>query len=123
DTGLHTDAVIRAAESACINLRRAGADQVVVSLDETVTVEDVHALLAVFAQAVGKTWDASAQHALPAQHGIPECVQRQSAILTHPVFSRIQSETDMLRYLRGLADKDLALDRTMIPLGSCTMKL
>src|SRR3546814_11049659 len=75
---LHTQAFIQAAESASINLRRAGADQVAVSLDETVTVEDVHALLAVFAQAVGKTWDASAQHALPAQHGIPECVQRRS---------------------------------------------
>src|SRR3546814_11994712 len=66
DTGAHTQAVIQAAESASINLRRAGTDQVAVSLDETVTVEDVHALLAVFAQAVGKPWDASAKHALPA---------------------------------------------------------
>ncbi|MEY3673177.1 MAG: glycine cleavage system protein, partial [Pseudomonadota bacterium] len=48
---------------------------------------------------------------------------RKGAILSHPVFSSIQSETDMLRYLRKLSDKDLALDRTMIPLGSCTMKL
>src|SRR5690606_33688397 len=123
DTGARTQAVVQAAEAASINVRRVGHDQVAVSLDETVTVEDLHALLAVFAQAAGKQWDASAEHALPAEHGIPAAVRRQSAILTHPVFSRIQSETDMLRYLRGLADKDLALDRTMIPLGSCTMKL
>jgi len=55
--------------------------------------------------------------------GIPDALQRQSAYMTHPVFNRYHSETEMLRYLRGLADKDLALDRTMIPLGSCTMKL
>ena len=58
-----------------------------------------------------------------AASGIPAAVARESAILKHPVFSSVQSETDMLRYLRKLADKDLALDRTMIPLGSCTMKL
>src|SRR5690606_28787897 len=63
------------------------------------------------------------QRALPAAHGMPAALLRESAILAHPIFTRIQSETDMLRDLRGLADKDPALDRTMIPLGSCTMKL
>ena len=53
----------------------------------------------------------------------PATLARTSAYLTHPVFNRYHSETEMLRYLRSLADKDLALDRTMIPLGSCTMKL
>src|SRR3546814_15610505 len=86
-------------------------------------VDDVHALVQVFAKGMGKSWDASSQRSLTAQHGIPSAVLRQSAILTHPVFSRIQSETDMLRYLRSLADKDLTLDRTMIPLGQCTMKM
>jgi hypothetical protein len=54
---------------------------------------------------------------------LPAALLRQSPILTHPVFNRYHSETEMMRYLRKLADKDLALDRTMIPLGSCTMKL
>ena len=54
---------------------------------------------------------------------MPDALERTSAYLTHHVFNRYHSETEMLRYLRSLADKDLALDRTMIPLGSCTMKL
>ena len=123
DTGKQTQAIVKAAQAASINLRQVGATQLAVSLDETVTVADLNALLQVFAQALGKSWDAAAQRALPAEHGIPAAVLRESVILAHPIFSRIQSETDMLRYLRGLADKDLALDRTMIPLGSCTMKL
>ncbi|UHL64119.1 aminomethyl-transferring glycine dehydrogenase [Paralcaligenes sp. KSB-10] len=125
DSGEHTQAIVRAAEAASINLRQVGAAQLAVSLDETVTVSDIADLLRVFAQALGKTWNEPdwASQALPASHGIPAASQRSSAILSHPVFSRVQSETDMLRYLRSLADKDLALDRTMIPLGSCTMKL
>ncbi|MBF6616677.1 MAG: aminomethyl-transferring glycine dehydrogenase [Candidimonas sp.] len=123
DTGSRTDAIVLAAQSARLNLRRVSATQLAVSLDETVTPEDVHALLQVFALGTGKAWDATATHPTPAAHGLPVSLLRQSAILSHPIFSRIQSETDMLRYLRSLADKDLALDRTMIPLGSCTMKL
>ncbi|SHH06353.1 aminomethyl-transferring glycine dehydrogenase [Pollutimonas bauzanensis] len=123
DTGAHTQAIVKAAQAASINLRQVNGAQLAVSLDETVTVADLHALLGVFAQALGKPWDAEARRALPAAHGIPAALLRQSPILAHPVFSRIRSETDMLRYLRGLADKDLALDRSMIPLGSCTMKL
>jgi glycine dehydrogenase len=123
DTGDQTPAIVKAAQAASINLRQVGSTQLAVSLDETVTVADLNALLQVFAQALGKSWDAAAQRALPAAHGIPAALLRESAILAHPIFTRIQSETDMLRYLRGLADKDLALDRTMIPLGSCTMKL
>lgn len=125
DSGTHTAAILDAALAASINLRKLDNQQLAVSLDETVTVADVHALLHVMASATGTTFDADAAQAqgLPVNHGLPEALQRQSAILTHPIFSRIQSETDMLRYLRSLADKDLALDRTMIPLGSCTMKL
>jgi glycine dehydrogenase len=123
DTGAATPAIVKAAQAASINLRQVDGKQLAVSLDETVTVDDVHALLKVFAEGLGKSWDASVKRTLPAQHGVPSTLLRQSAILSHPVFSRIQSETDMLRYLRSLADKDLALDRTMIPLGSCTMKL
>ncbi|HWK62141.1 MAG TPA: aminomethyl-transferring glycine dehydrogenase [Eoetvoesiella sp.] len=124
DSGAHTAAVVKAAQGASINLRQAGGGQLAVSLDETVDTDDLDGLLRVFAQALGKPWTArSADHPGLAPMGIPAGLRRQSAILAHPVFSRVQSETDMLRYLRSLADKDLALDRTMIPLGSCTMKL
>lgn len=121
-TGEHTAAIHAAAEQASMNLRHVSNDSLALSLDETVTADDVSALLAVFASAVGQsalpTWPEG--HALP---GIAAALQRQGEILTHAVFHSIQSETDMLRYLRHLGDKDLALDRTMIPLGSCTMKL
>jgi glycine dehydrogenase len=122
ETGAQTDAVLKAARAARINLRSVSATQLSISLDETVTLEDLGQLLGVFVSATGKTAPALSTEVkgLP---GIPATVQRKQAILSHPVFSSIQSETDMLRYLRKLADKDLALDRTMIPLGSCTMKL
>ncbi len=124
DGGVQTQSIIDAAQSARINLRRVGDEGLGISLDETVTVQDLHALLGVIAQGVGKTWDAQEQAALQAaEPGIPAGLRRRSPILSHPVFSRIRSETDMLRYLRELSDRDLALDRTMIPLGSCTMKL
>ncbi|MBB5215262.1 aminomethyl-transferring glycine dehydrogenase [Parapusillimonas granuli] len=123
DTGAHTAAIVKAARAACINLRVVGDTRLAVSLDETVTVADLDALLGVFAAGVGGSWNPPAGRSLPAAHGIPAGLLRQSPILSHPIFSRIRSETDMLRYLRSLADKDLALDRTMIPLGSCTMKL
>ncbi len=120
DTGNATQAVVKAALDSGINVRLVDEGRVAVSLDETVTQEDLLTLLGAFAQALGKP-----APALPeaAQSGVPQALARQSEILSHPVFSRIRSETDMLRYLRTLADKDLALDRTMIPLGSCTMKL
>jgi glycine dehydrogenase len=122
ETCAQTDAVLKAARAARINLRSVNATQLSVSLDETVTLEDLGQLLGVFASATGKTAPTMSTEVkgLP---GIPASVLRKQAILSHPVFSSIQSETDMLRYLRKLADKDLALDRTMIPLGSCTMKL
>jgi len=122
-SGERTAALLQAADAARINLRRVDAAHVAVSLDETVTLDDVSALLNVFAQVWGVPATPVEPSRRDAQPGIPPALKRASAILTHPVFSSIQSETDMLRYLRRLADKDLALDRTMIPLGSCTMKL
>src|SRR5690606_19777560 len=91
--------------------------------DETVVPEDVQQLAEVFARGLGKGVDAVGMLEEDARDGLPQGLLRTSPVLPHPVFSRIRSETDMLRYLRSLADKDLALDRTMIPLGSCTMKL
>ena len=125
ETGAATPAILTAADCAHINLRRVDGARLAISLDETVTVADLEALVNVFAAGLERDdveLDIDALDAAAAG-GIPASVARESAILTHPIFSSIQSETDMLRYLRKLADKDLALDRTMIPLGSCTMKL
>jgi glycine dehydrogenase len=120
------DPILSAARAQEINLRdftvQNKAWQVVgVSFDETHSAADVEALLAIFASAAGKPAPAFA--AIQAEPMIPAALQRTSAFLTHPVFNSHHSETEMLRYIRSLSDKDLALDRTMIPLGSCTMKL
>ena len=104
-----------------VNLRRVDARTLGVALDETTTRADVERLWQIFgvddAAANVAALDATVADALPAP------LVRTSAFLTHPVFHRYHSETEMLRYLRQLADRDLALDRAMIPLGSCTMKL
>ncbi len=110
-----------AARAAGMNLREIDATTVGIALDETTRRADVQALWAVFgAGAAALDFDAVEAQV---QEALPDAQRRSSAFLTHPVFSAHQSETRMLRYLRSLADKDLALDRTMIPLGSCTMKL
>ncbi|MBC3877232.1 aminomethyl-transferring glycine dehydrogenase [Undibacterium sp. FT79W] len=114
-------AVHAAATAAGINLRPISATQVGVSLDETVVREDIVSLLTVLAQ--GKNVPDFAALETAATETVPSTLVRSSAFLTHPTFSRYHAEHEMLRYLRSLADKDLALDRSMIPLGSCTMKL
>jgi glycine dehydrogenase len=117
-TGVDAAAVHAKAEAARINLRRLDAGSLAISLDETTTREDVVALAALFgAKADIDALDASASKAVPA------ALWRTSAFLQHPVFNTHHSEHELLRYMRALADKDLAMDRTMIPLGSCTMKL
>lgn len=121
ETGAATEAIHAAAAARQINLRRAGATQVGISLDETTSRDDVVALWEIFAQ--GKPVPAFDALEAAADDGYPAALSRQSAYLTHPVFNTHHAEHEMLRYLRMLADKDLALDRTMIPLGSCTMKL
>ena len=106
------------AVAAGINLRVIDSEAVGISLDETATREDIVALGALFGASVDvDALDATTADALPA------ALVRRSAFLTHPVFNTHHSEHELLRYLRSLADKDLAMDRTMIPLGSCTMKL
>jgi glycine dehydrogenase len=120
-TGAATSAIHARAVAAGYNLRRIDDATLGVSLDETATRADVTALWRILTGAEPQFdvdgFDAEVDDALPA------ALARTSAFLTHPVFSAHRSETAMLRYLRALADKDLALDRTMIPLGSCTMKL
>ncbi|MBK0422586.1 aminomethyl-transferring glycine dehydrogenase [Leucobacter sp. CSA2] len=108
--------IIAAAAAAGINLRGIDADTVGVSTDETTTAEHVAAVVAAFGAE-------AAEAAAPGDLGFAGDLVRTSDYLTHPIFRTIRSETQMLRYLRRLADRDLALDRTMIPLGSCTMKL
>ena len=115
------EAVLTAAEGMGINLRDASADSISISLDETTTRDDIIDLWALFAG--DKALPSFAAFEAGVEIGIPVPLRRSSAYLTHPVFNRYHSETEMLRYLRALADKDLALDRSMIPLGSCTMKL
>ncbi|MCE4539816.1 aminomethyl-transferring glycine dehydrogenase [Pelomonas sp. P7] len=104
------------------NLRRHGDRLVGVALDETTTRADIEALWRWFAPA-GATVPTVAEFAAGVDSLIPAQLRRTSAFLTHPVFNTHHSETEMLRYIRSLSDKDLALDRSMIPLGSCTMKL
>jgi len=123
--GKHTAAVHALAHSHRMNLRVVDDKHVGISLDETTTRLDVRMLLSVFAEALGKDDEAVDLDELEntAPNGIPDSLVRTSAYLTHPIFNQCHSEHQMLRYLRSLADKDLALDRSMIPLGSCTMKL
>ena len=112
------DEVVASAVALGINLRPVDDDTVGVSLDETST----RAVVSAVWQAFGV--DASIDDLdLAVGSTIPAGLERTSPFLTHPVFNRYHSETEMLRYLRRLADRDIALDRSMIPLGSCTMKL
>ncbi|MFR9753511.1 aminomethyl-transferring glycine dehydrogenase [Nocardia sp. 004] len=109
------DAVVAKAKSHGINLRLVDADHVAIACDEATTEAHVLAVLQSFGT------EASLEQAPPAP--VPAIENRTSEFLTHPAFTKYHTETAMLRYLRSLSDKDIALDRSMIPLGSCTMKL
>lgn len=115
ETNEKTAEIHAAAVALGLNLRHIDDNHLGFSVDETVEAEDLQAILTSFG--------IDTLAADEAQLVIPEGLLRQDDYLTHPVFNSYHSETEMLRYLRGLADKDLALDRAMIPLGSCTMKL
>lgn len=120
-TGERTAQLHRQARDMRINLREVDAGRIGLSLDETTDRVAVERLWEVFAEPGQSlpSFDALASSATK----LPQDLLRQSAILQHPVFNRYHSETELMRYLRKLSDKDLALDRAMIPLGSCTMKL
>jgi glycine dehydrogenase len=109
------EAVVAGAAELGINLGLADADHVRIACDEVTTTAHLELVWKAFGASGGEPSDVSTS--------IPQELRRTSPYLTHPVFSTHRSETSMLRYLRRLSDKDYALDRGMIPLGSCTMKL
>ena len=114
---LHAAAMSRGA-----NLRHVDTTHVGISFDETTTREDVKLLWQIFAPEPAALPDFDALEPT-VDDAYPAALHRRSPFLAHPTFNRYHSETEMLRYLRRLADRDVALDRSMIPLGSCTMKL
>ena len=109
-------AIMNAAVDQGINLRKIGKTKLGISLDETTRTETLKRLWKAFG-IEGVDED------IQAQYRVPDALQRKTDYLTHPVFHMNRAETEMMRYMRRLADRDLALDRAMIPLGSCTMKL
>ena len=116
-----TDSIAARAVQAGVNRRKTWKDSLCVAFDETHTRADVELLWSVFANGQALPDFAALERSAPDL--LPVALHRTSAYLTHPVFNSHHSETGMLRYLRQLSDKDIALDRSMIPLGSCTMKL
>ena len=122
ETGDRTAGVSARARELGMNLRTLDAHTLSISLDETTTRDDLVRLLQVFATPGQAVPDLST-YEQGIEPLIPAALRRTSDFFTHPVFNTHHSETAMLRYIRSLSDKDLALDRSMIPLGSCTMKL
>jgi glycine dehydrogenase len=120
ESGAETAAAHQRAVQAGYNLRVIDGQRLGVSIDETVTFEDIEALWKIFNTDSTLTVSEIEKHI---EETIPASLQRSDEVLSHPTFNRYHSETEMLRYLRMLSDKDIALDRAMIPLGSCTMKL
>ncbi|MEM9523894.1 MAG: glycine dehydrogenase (aminomethyl-transferring), partial [Pseudomonadota bacterium] len=115
DVGTRQREILDAAVGQGVNLRPVGDDRIGITLDEITRQHTVEAVWRAFG--IEKKADLSANYSLP------DDLIRQSTYLTHPVFHMNRAETEMTRYMRRLADRDLALDRAMIPLGSCTMKL
>lgn len=120
NTGSRTQEIVQAAETREINLRLIDADNIGLSLDETTSADDIVALWEIL---LGDHCLNVDELAAELSETLPGDLIRTDAFLTHETFDRYHSETEMLRYLRKLSDKDIALDRAMIPLGSCTMKL
>ena len=116
DVGPMQGVIYNAAQAERINLRKIGTTKLGIALDETTRPATIEALWRAFGM---DKKDVGGDR----QYRIPDGLLRQSDYLTHPVFHMNRAETEMMRYMRRLADRDLALDRAMIPLGSCTMKL
>jgi len=119
-TGHRTEEIVAIAEAREINLRQIDAEHIGLSIDETTGSDDIVALWDILLGEHSLNLDTLAAEVAGS---LPDDLIRTDGFLTHPTFNSYHSETEMLRYLRRLADKDIALDRAMIPLGSCTMKL
>lgn len=117
DVGALQGVIMKAAVTNGINLRKIGEDRIGISLDEQTRPETIEAVWSAFG---GDMKDDSVANR---EYRLPEAMLRTDKYLTHPIFDMNRSEAEMTRYMRRLADRDLALDRAMIPLGSCTMKL
>jgi glycine dehydrogenase len=117
-TNQKTETILKKAYEEKINLRKVDKDTISVAFDEAKQLNDVNTLLKIFG--ISKTLDQSSKVEL---NNLPKNLLRTSKYLTHPVFNKYHSETEMLRYLKKLEDCDIALNRSMIALGSCTMKL
>ena len=115
-TKSQTQEIFSAANDQLINIRMLDEDHISISLDETTTNQEVNKIVKLFKPIERK-------EKVIMSFDLPSDLQRSSKYLTHPVFHMYRTETEMLRYIRKLSDKDIALDRAMIPLGSCTMKL
>ena len=117
---IHTESktkeVFSAAQEQMMNIRMLDENYISISLDETTSDQEVQSITKLFK-------DIAKKDEVVSSYGLPSDILRSSKYLTHPVFHLYRTETEMLRYIRKLCDKDIALDRAMIPLGSCTMKL
>jgi len=114
--------IVNAARTRGITVWEIDNDTISLSVDETTTTVTIEQVWAALSDATGATFPTSYSPSMEGE-SLPSILRRDSAFLEHPVFNVHQSETEMLRYIRRLSDKDIALDRSMIPLGSCTMKL
>ena len=115
-TESETQEIFSTAQDQLMNLRMMDANHISISLDETTTDQEIENIKKLFKELSKKAKGVSSFE-------LPIDIIRSSEYLTHPVFHLYRTETEMLRYIRKLCDKDIALDRAMIPLGSCTMKL
>lgn len=115
------DEVMKAGWAAEMNFRKVDEQHISVTLDETVELDDLNELATVFAQLAGKSISITKEDINGT--AVPEAMQRTTDYLTHEVFNQYHSETDMMRYIKSLENKDLSLTHSMIALGSCTMKL
>ena len=117
DVGAMQNVIMEAGRAQRINFRRVGKTKIGLAVDESLRLENIDKVFKAFGV------DATAEDFDPDYTRLPTEIHRTSEFLTHPIFQMNRAETEMMRYMRRLADRDLALDRAMIPLGSCTMKL
>jgi glycine dehydrogenase len=115
--------VRQAADARLINFRYPQPGVLQIALDETVTDEDLRDVVEAFASGAGATGPVAVPEAEAVRSALPDSLTRRTPFMTHPVFNAHHSETEMMRYIRSLERKDIGLDTSMIPLGSCTMKL